>query len=156
MNFKECTLIATDPGGTTGIASLTYTAFDSLEMEHSSVVGFVTGMLEYHTKINHPVILGAERFITGSNAGKHSSQPHAQRIIGGLEEAAKARDIRFVLQNTSDAKHIGRDSVLKRLGWYKPNAPHGNDAARHLLLMINRIFPDDYARLLLGAGFLNG
>lgn len=156
MNFSECTLIAVDPGGMTGIASLTYTAFDSIEMEHASVAGFVSGMLDYHKRANHGVILGAERFITGSSAGKHSSQPHAQRIIGALEEAAKERDIRFELQNTSDAKHIGRDAILKRLGWYKPTTPHGNDAARHLLLMLNRIFPDDYARLLLGAGFLNG
>jgi len=155
VNFKECTLIAADPGGMTGIASLTYTAFDSLEMEHSSVTGFVTGMLDYHKRIQHPVILGAERFIE-QRSGKHSSQPHAQRIIGALEEAAKSRDIRFELQNTSDAKTIGRDSVLKRLGWYRPATPHGNDAARHLLLMINRIFPDDYARLLLAAGYLGG
>lgn len=156
MKFNECTLIATDPGGMTGIASLTMTAFDSIQMEHNVAVSFITGMLNYHVRANHCVILSAERFITGTNTSKHSSQPHAQRIIGALEEATKERGIRFELQNTSDAKHIGRDSVLKRLGWYKPNTPHGNDAARHLLLMLNRIFPDDYARLLLGAGFLNG
>ena len=78
-----------------------------------------------------------ERFIVSPQTGKFSQATWSLEQIGVLKYLCARHDVRFVLQNVSDAKKFADDKRLNSLGWKRPKGDgHARDAQRHMLLFL--------------------
>lgn len=121
-------VLAIDPGGTTGIAyyNTEWDKFNSWQADN-----FYDAMHSWAT----PDVLVIERFTIRQNTHKLSADAFEQTtdLIGAFRYLALRDGVDFIRQTPAQAKAFATDDKLKRLGWYTPGLPHGNDAARHLL-----------------------
>ena len=127
------TVIAFDPGGTTGVAVYHHglDAVRSFQIE-----GGREGFWEWAR--NHGITHGGpvvcEDYIINAGTASKSQQTDPLRIAGYLEGLCRMAGTEFVLQTPAQAKRFASDDKLKHLGWWNPTTGgHANDAARHLL-----------------------
>ena len=119
-------ILAVDPGGTTGWASLTPDGFEA---------GFDADWLHFCQMVSDhpPDICVVEKFTITTQTAKLTRCYDPLYIIGTLLFFAKRDGFRIVFQTPSEAKTFSTNEKLKRINWYTTN-DHARDAARHLLL----------------------
>jgi len=84
-------------------------------------------------------VVVCERFIVTAQTGKYTQAPWSLEQIGLLRHLCRKHQVKFVLQNVSDAKSFATDSRLNEIGWKRPQgAGHARDAQRHLLVYLVR------------------
>ena len=130
--------LSLDPGGTTGVCHAVY-AHDTLMMQHFEVPlqpHMVPEWLDYYD----PDILIYESF-------QYRRVPNADltavELIGVIKywDSLPGDKIAEVISQPPGSKTLWDDEKLKRAGFYKPGAPHANDATRHLLYYISKLPP---------------
>lgn len=135
-------VIGIDPGGTTGLAVVTYTDQDGyglpfavgLPLDPAEVVRLVgAGAGE---TLEGPWFIAAERFVVSRRAGRSSSAAAGQRardILGALD-AAFPRRVKLRNAGTMKAWNA-EDHRLKAAGLMPTQGrPHTRDAAGHALI----------------------
>lgn len=124
------TVVAVDPGGTTGICLWSPEVGPSLmEMVPNEAVEFLA---ECAAKIQPLYVI--EKYTITAATAKMTQQHDALEIIGALKYIALKHRHPLVLQTPAEAKKFSTNEKLKRIGWYKPGLPHARDASRHALL----------------------
>jgi hypothetical protein len=136
--------VGVDPGDTTGIAF-----FDPLTSTFCSVEVHATEALRYLTDIvTGSSVVACERFTIGTGTARKSRSSHATNVIGALRELCQDRDVRFILRSASDAKSLATNELLQRAGWHHRGKRHANDAARHTLLNVAQLDPEEFAKIV--------
>lgn len=95
----------------------------------------------------------AERFVIsgGTVTVARGDTNWSIELIGILRYLCRKYGHEFDLQGAGDAKRLGTDKLLRRLGWWTPGSDHARDAARHLVLALARREPNDLDRRLLSS-----
>lgn len=144
-----------DPGETCGVARLRelpngWHAFDSYALTSDDAIDLVRVWLHGGPTPTHGTVVVCERYTIGQRTVKMSRQPRALEVIGAVRRACREEGTLFELQGVSDAKRLGNQDVLKRIGWWRvgPDADHANDAAAHVLLATARHFPTVFRQLV--------
>lgn len=145
-------LVGVDPGKATGIAVWCDGCCrehpnkpDVAEVEDSTTAGAVLRrMLGDHSRL--PNLIALERFVQGS---RKTRQPDALQVTGQIGALAAELGIKVVYQQPGSAKKIAPNALLRRIGWYVASRDqHGNDALRHVLLVLATFFPETFAKLI--------
>ena len=136
------TLIAVDPGGTTGLVVVN----TKLEVNGSyeiddwyDVVEYIESEFVYAKDVGaKPPLLVCERFFITGQTHKKTPQSEPFDIIGNLKYMSlKFTGKPLALQSPSDAKTFSTDDKLKKVGFHHVGgAGHANDAFRHALLFL--------------------
>lgn len=119
-------ILAVDPGGTTGWAWWRSDTHQFESGEASDWKAWLYDRPDYD-------ILVIEKYTITAKTAKLSQQTDALRLTGALEMDAYPHH-RVIITTPAEAKSFSNDGKLKRVGWYRPGNGHANDAARHLLL----------------------
>lgn len=123
-------VLAVDPGGTTGWASLDPTGnFQSGEVR--DWLNWCSHVWRLLSTEEYTVVV--ERYTVTTETAKKTRQYDALEIIGVLRWLCHLTGSPFVMQTPSQAKSFGTDRKLHRIGWFLRGRGHANDAARHLL-----------------------
>lgn len=126
------TVIAVDPGLTTGWAAL----YPDGEFRSGETRGFyeflktVYGLLSSRAFDWHIVV---EKYTITPETIKKSRQTDALEIIGALRFFARHFDAGFSMQSPAEAKTFATDAKLRKMRWFQQGRGHANDASRHLL-----------------------
>lgn len=147
----DVALVAVDPGATCGIAFYHNGRFETMQLPKREALGFIHGVVSGLADADIRPALVVERFTVGR--GRHrpmSPQLDAQEIIGALYDLSTLLLLDFWRQNVADAKSVGSDASLSRIGWYRSGWPHANDAARHVYLALMRHYPTEFKRVIRG------
>lgn len=140
------TILAVDPGKVTGVAA----------WQPSEPMKLTTW--EEHTRyraaaaVEHimPSELVCEQFVISERTIRTAQDVNALRIIGWLDIWCRQKAIPFDLQTAAQAKRFATDDKLKALGWYtSTEGGHANDAARHMLVYLQRKHPAVFREILL-------
>ena len=139
------TIIAVDPGLTTGWAALYPDGeFRSGETKGSyPFLRTVHGLLSAGAFDWHVVV---ERYTITPETIKKSRQTEALEIIGALKFFTQHYGAGFSMQSPAEAKSFATDAKLRRVRWFQQGLGHANDASRHLLCYAVRnglVKPDD-------------
>lgn len=127
------TVIAVDPGGTTGLAAWAPgIGLHLVELKPNEAVDWLAEVAQGALK-KHFVV---ERYIITPATAKMSQQHDALEIIGALKYLVRAHGHTLTMQTPAEAKAFSTDEKLKNLGWYHPGKPHARDASRHALLYL--------------------
>jgi hypothetical protein len=129
-------VVAVDPGKMTGIAIFYVESGDFVSLE-CNFIDTCRHLLEIAAKYRDKMILIVESFIIGPNTAKNTQAPWSLELIGVCRCISQVwcdRDVHVSQQ--SAAMRFSSNTRLKHVGWYKPGKGHGNDAARHLLLVM--------------------
>lgn len=135
---KPDIIVTVDPGGTSGIAtfypqqSVVYVGRQEKPMQ---AIDFVGGLM---LTPNATVLAILERYTITVHTAKLTQQTDALEIIGAIKYLAYRTNNTVELQSPPTAKKIAPDAKLKHLGLHVPGRDHANDAARHLVLGIER------------------
>lgn len=127
------TVVAVDPGGTTGIAVWSPDLGLSLReiAPASNAVDWLADIAR-----GPKVTFVVERYIITPATAKMSQQHDALEIIGALKFIARKYNHPLVMQTPAEAKKFSTDAKLKTVGWYQPGHGHARDASRHALLFL--------------------
>lgn len=149
-------IIGVDPGTTTGIFAANVSIVDTLrdrkvrtdyrayELDASKAFAVMQLQLD---RLRDPTVV-CEHYIVTQRTARLTQQPTALEVIGALRQLCADRGVHFRLQMKSDAAHIAKNAVLKRIGWYQSGQDHANDAARHALLGLASVDPPAFNALL--------
>ena len=123
--MQSLTIVALDPGVTTGWADLNRERYSTRQLtgEHHVELWDALYNLE-------PDIVVCERF-TYQRRDKVILK--SVEYIGVVTLYCEQYKVPLRMQTPSQAKNLWTDNKLKLVGQYKPNQPHANDAMRHLL-----------------------
>src|SRR5262245_17599257 len=139
-------ILAVDPGGTTGLAEFS-TDYNKIwigyQFPRFGVEDHIHNIFEWHFKdiVAGRILIVAEKFLITPHTGRLSQQDDALKINGTLEWMAHKFGHRYEEQTPNTAKKIAKDFRLKELGLFTPGRDHANDAARHLVLALERHIP---------------
>jgi hypothetical protein len=141
-------IMGIDPGGTTGVVVIdigpedhqyapgpeTHVLNDQIEgvwgHGEDSVAYRLWQIIEEHK----PDLIAIEQFTINQRTVRHTRQPDALWIIGGVRFLADLRGIPVHLQPSSLAKTTWDADRLNRTGWAKVvKRKHARDALRHAL-----------------------
>jgi len=127
------TLIAVDPGETTGYAIFIDTHLRYYVQIASKDIWEVAKWLETFTKKFHPKVIVVEDYRVYSwRAKQHTwSDLFTPRLIGGLEVLCGMHDVPLIKQQPQVAKGFCTDDKLKSWGFWVKGQPHVRDAIRH-------------------------
>ncbi len=131
------TVVAVDPGGTTGLAVWSPDLGLSLR-EVSPAIDAVFWLADMARTLE-PTTFVVEKYIITPATAKLSQQHDALEIIGALKYLVRKYDHKMVMQSPSEAKAYSTNDKLKRVGWYRPGLDHARDASRHLLLHLSKV-----------------
>lgn len=132
-------IVAIDPGGATGIATLSPNGSFST----STVEDGFDGMSDWLRTFGPTWGLDAvviENFVP--RGGALSIQLDALHIIGAVKHLCRQHVVPFVIQTPTQAKSFASNNHLKAVGWYTVGADHERDAARHMLVYIAKRLGD--------------
>ena len=147
-------ILGIDPGGTTGISTFYCDVNEPLTAEWGLtqlppdaaadyIAGYVAECAQLRSSFEalgagtaHVVI---ERFVPSARA--LTFQPDALELIGYTRHLCRQHQVPFSLQAPADAKKIAPNELLRSLGAYRRNTPHGWDAARHVVLHLHKTYP---------------
>lgn len=132
------TIIALDPGGTTGWATVRleprkvteWNCGQLAQTEHHSQLFTLLGM--NHTD-NCAVVCERFEYRAYSRPGLVLD---SREYIGVAKLFCQERNVPFVLQSAAQGKGFVKDQNIKKLGLWSPGWPHAMDAMRHLLYYI--------------------
>jgi len=140
VNTKDQTIIALDPGETTGVAE-----FDGLKdikvyQRETKNIGQSYDWLEKQLDYDPRMQSGFDHLriedyrIYDWKSTDHSWSPvHTLRWIGAIQVAAHVKGIPLSFCMAQHAKGFWTDSKLKHFDLYPTGLKHGKDALRHLL-----------------------
>lgn len=149
-------VVGVDPGTTTGIFAVSVSIVDKLlESEvRSEFTSYqldaekAVAALELQLRRFPEVLVACERYIITSRTARLTQQPAALELIGTFKQLCREYGAPFLLQMKSDAAHLARDKLLKRVGWFQRGQDHANDAARQALLALATADPREFNALL--------
>lgn len=149
-------IVGVDPGTTTGIFAVSVSIVDKLlESEvRSEYTAYELGAekalaaIELQLRRLPEAVVACERYIITSRTARLTQQPAALELIGALRHLCRDYGAPFMLQMKSDAAHLARDQLLKRIGWFQRGQDHANDGARHALLGLATSDPRVFNALL--------
>lgn len=89
----------------------------------------------------------AERYTM--TPGIKTAQPAALEVMGVVKHECRQNWAPLEWVQPSTSKHMGADSVLRKIGWYrKTKDGHANDAMRLIIFGLARTDPDEYSRIM--------
>lgn len=140
-HFAERTILALDPGETTGVAiwegSLERVEMFQLETKDVGQAFDTLREVVCHFKPDH--IRAEEYRVYNWMAESHSwSVLHTPQLIGAIRVLAHLEKVPLTLKLAQHAKATWNDSVLKQSGCYTPGLKHARDACRHLLFYMSK------------------
>lgn len=124
-----------DPGKTTGYVVWHDGEREEGELPAERFLEFAERIIE-RGDVDHVV---CERYIITVHSARLTQAPWSLEQIGVLRHLCRKHDVKFHLQNVSDAKKFASEGRLKNLGWKRPRGDgHARDAQRHLLVYLVR------------------
>lgn len=129
------TLLALDPGGTTGWSFWRYDAVTPLRhVDHGMIPGGLRGFIQWweETAGGDPDEIVAEDFILDGRTAMPDTTP--LEILGALDMAAPVP----VIRQRNVMKAMATDEFLKRNDLWWKGAGHDRDSARHALALMKR------------------
>ena len=141
-------IMGVDPGGTTGVVIIdvpddesryvpdpsTHVMNDQIEAVWGSEFDSVSNRLDRLIRIEVPDLIAIEQFTITQRTVRHTRQPDALWIIGGVRFLADIAGIPVHLQPSSLAKTTWDATRLKDSGWAAVvKRKHARDALRHAL-----------------------
>ncbi len=147
---KDFAIFGIDPGNTTGLVVYFGGELDVIkQLAPEDVRRVIMSVAEKLQLIpDMSLIFACERFNIGRETLKNSRQPDALKITGTVRDIANEVRAVFVEQNPSDAKKMGSDETLRRIGWYRPGLRHANDAAAQALLILSKLRPSEFESVM--------
>lgn len=128
-------ILSLDPGGTTGVAQLSYSEsempiLDFVQQVEGGLLGFLGwwNSLESH----HWDAIVCEDFVLRPSVKFPDLSP--VYIIGALTALTG-----IVTLQSPSLKPLCNDDVLKRMDFYTKGKPHGNDATRHAIIYLRHM-----------------
>jgi len=153
MSTDPFHVVALDTGLMTGVCIVTISSVagvthSSNEMSWLNAVAYAERWAKEGAG-NGSVSLCWERFDTPPGKRVLTAQPDAQKANGALEYVATQCGVTFRQQSRGDAKKVGSDAVLRRLGWYiKTKDGHANDASRQAAYFLHQHHPELWLNML--------
>jgi hypothetical protein len=128
-------ILSLDPGGTTGIAQVTYSesegpVLDFVEQVEGGLLGFLGWWNGLESRDWDAIV--CEDFVLRPSVKFPDLSP--VYIIGALTALVGV----LTLQSPS-LKPLCNDEVLKRMEFYTKGKPHGNDATRHAIIYLRHM-----------------
>lgn len=157
VSIEPFSILAADPGGTTGIAVAVYSGTPNPTIEDFYIRTLEFGPKEHHNELwdflclrynvgNQvlPIFRGKKHLITESfefrqNLDKRKVELISKEYIGLFKLFAQQTGVIYFERNASQAKKFVSDEKLDRLGILEvPKHPnrHRNDALRHLIMYL--------------------
>ena len=137
-------ILSADPGESTGIATYLDGRYFALQLPSTDAGPFIKGFVDAAEKRGQQLLVVSERFVLGTNTAKKSRQPAAAALNGVIADHCRPLTyVTFEQQNSSEAKKLGTDLLLKRIEWFMPGKCHANDAGRHILYALLRHYPEE-------------
>jgi hypothetical protein len=139
------TVIAIDPGKTTGFAVITYAGESpallvSRELGPYAFAMALTDELKAAKEAGVLIDVVCERFVINAQTIKNSQAPFSLEQIGIMKYVVHSNGLdpeKIYFQSPSDAKKLFSNDALKKLGfWHVGGGGHALDAMRHGLLRI--------------------
>jgi hypothetical protein len=155
------TVLALDPGGTTGWAYFRAETLYNPEQERREYINskWLVGQLEspeHHDELNnflgqchttdYRIICERFEYRNQSRAGLDLS---SREYIGVTKRFCQARQVPLMMQTAAQAKGFVKDAHIKKLGLWSPGKKHAMDALRHLLFYLTNSYEDRDFRLSL-------
>lgn len=139
-------ILAVDPGKNSGLAefSLDYKKiWVGYQLPRFDLIDHIEKIFEWQWKdvVKGRILVVSEQFIITPMTSKLSQQTDALKANGTLEWLCHKYGHTFEPQSQATAKKIAKDKRLKDMDLYTPGRDHANDAARHLLLALERHMP---------------
>jgi hypothetical protein len=128
-------ILSLDPGGTTGVAQISYSESESPILDFvEQVEGGLLGFLDWwNAREKHDWdMVVCEDFVLRPSVKFPDLSP--VYIIGALT-ALKG----VVTLQSPSLKPLCNDEVLKRMDFYTKGKPHGNDASRHGIIYLRHL-----------------
>jgi len=133
-------VVALDPGGTTGWASLTVVGGEDMweegqigpDAHHFELWDF----LKEESVLHHDMTIVCESFEFRQNKQRNNINLMSREYIGVIRLFGVLFDIPVVFQTAGTGKGFVSDDKLKVMGLYKPGQRHSNDAKRHLIYYV--------------------
>lgn len=130
-----------DPGLTTGGAAYDITG-DRFMSGQYSYGELHQHLASLHLAYGEHLAVGWELYIQTSRPRPGSKAAHSLKAIGIISDFCEEYGVPVIKGQPSSARTFGSTRVfLRRLGWYKPDQPHANDAACHLFRHLIRMKP---------------
>lgn len=126
-------VLAIDPGLTTGIATWEDGEFTSLSMTIEQFYNLAHKMIDWAD-----VVVFESYTITLQTLKKSRGENWSLELIGIIRYLADRYEKPILPQAPSDAMGFASNKKLRALDWYTPGPDHPNDAARHLLLYLDK------------------
>lgn len=139
-------VVGVDPGGTTGLAVVTF-GEDSIEvtvaaeLDRRSTYQYLYRMLN-ETDHDPIVAIAVEKFVITARTAKLTNQPDALKVIGAVEALALVTGgtVRVEEQLPVDAKTAWSNSRLAEYG-LSVKGGHAKDALRHAMFYLQLHYP---------------
>lgn len=126
--------IGIDPGNTTGCFRVDGEHprnWEAVQLDDPvAVLDWVRTIIE-----DGPTEVAIERFNISQRTIMTKRELVALDVIGAVKVLCAASNVYCIMQNASEAKRF-TNHYLRGIGWYSPNQPHANDAARHAFLLV--------------------
>jgi hypothetical protein len=135
-------LVWIDPGGMTGIASLSYSKFWADEYQFQRACDIIADLC----CLGRHLAIGWERFTIGPNTHKMTRQPEAMEIIGVARYFATRYDCMILPPAAPGERDTATPEMLKALGIWTPGKDDAQSATQHLLawMLRNKCVPDNW------------
>lgn len=125
------TLLAVDPGKTTGASRWKYSESEPLEcVWHGQIGDGINGFIKYILDYAEPDIVVAEQFVLDGRTPNPDVTP--LKIEGAMMAYYDPESTLIVFQRNNFKKHVSNE-LLKAHGLYWKGEPHAMDSARHAL-----------------------
>jgi hypothetical protein len=145
-------ILGIDPGKMCGLAYYDAGRFTSLQLPREDALPWVKGILLANDDLKCAINVLCERYIIGRNTARMTQQTDALEVIGTVRYlCSEIACASFNLQTSADAKTVTSDAQLRDIDWHQPARPHANDAARHVLLGMLRLYPEELELVRAGA-----
>lgn len=150
LDDRTLIIFGVDPGKETGVVVYTHgKLIGRVQLPAADVISWIVNRLLEIDITEHRIVIAVERYNIGTNTVKKTRQTDPLEIIGQLRAVARNSSIFFTTPNQADTKKIGRDAVLRRIGWFtQDQAGHINDAARVALHTLAVERPNEYASVV--------
>lgn len=125
-------ILSLDPGGTTGVAFLSFDE-TSVELEKvEQVKGGLEGFIAWYLELDTPIdIIVCESFTL--RPGVHGADLSPTYVIGALEALARGKEIVY---QEPKLKPLCDDTRLKKMAFFQTGLRHANDAVRHGIIYL--------------------
>jgi len=140
--MKQTTIIAVDPGKTTGICVIAKSQgqdpdlLDTKELSCQDMAPYLRDLINKIKQDDFEIV--CERFTINAQTVRNSQAPWSLEQIGILKQILRDFGLSEEIihwQQPADAMNMFNNEKLKRLGyWHRGGEGHANDAARHALL----------------------